>query len=159
MDREVGFDRGLTMQSKMQCAMMAQNEDDADQRHRDMRMMIVTKQIESTERLVELKLKTSSRMSSAGSEAQVNFAINLLMEKLEGYHGVLENMMEEKRTINPIVGNVLSMAATAMGLEKGATTKIRLAKGDGSATAIGLEKGDDDDIEENTEDFVSDMLK
>jgi hypothetical protein len=159
MDREVGFDRGLTMQSKMQCAMMAQNEDDADQRHRDMRMMIVTKQIESTERLVELKLKTSSRMSSAGSEAQVNFAINLLMEKLVGYHGVLENMMEEKRTINPIVGNVLSMAATAMGLEKGDTTKIRLAKGDGSATAIGLEEGDDDDIKENTEDFVSDMLK
>ena len=100
-------------------------------------------------------------MSSAGSEAQVNFAINLLMEKLEGYHGVLENMMvmEEKRTINPIIGNVLSMAATAMGLAKGATTAIRLAKGDEAATAIGLEKGDDDDIEENTADFVSDMLK
>jgi len=113
-------------------------------------MMIVTKQIESTERLVELKLKTSSRMSSAGSEAQVNFAINLLMEKLEGYHGVLENMMEEKRTMNPIVSTVLSMAATAMGL----------AKGDEGVTAIGLEKGDDDDIELNTaEDFVSDMLK
>ena len=143
------------MQSKMQCAMMAQNEDDANQRHHDLRMMIVTKQIEYTERLVELKLKTSSRMSSAGLEAQVNFAINLLMEKLEGYRGVLEEMMEEKRTINPIVGNVLSMAATAMGLAKGAT----MANGDGSATAIGLEKGDDDDIEENTEEFVSDMLK
>ena len=149
MDREVGFDRGLTMQSKMHCAMMAQNEDDAEQRHRDMRMLIVTKQIEYTERLVELKLKTSARMSSADSEAQVNFAINLLMEKLEGYHGVLETMMEEKRTINPIVGTVLSMAATAMGL----------AKGDEGATAIGLEKGDDDDIELNTADFVSDMLK
>ena len=58
-----------------------------------------------------------------------------------------------------VFGNVLSMAATAMGLEKGDTTKIRLAKGDGSATAIGLEKGDDDDIELNTADFVSDMLK
>ena len=92
MDREVGFDRGLNMRSKMQCAMMAQNEDDADQRHRDMRMLILTKQIESTERLVELKLKTSAMM---GSEAQVNFAINLLMEKLEGFHGVLETMMEE----------------------------------------------------------------
>jgi len=70
------------------------------------------------------------------------------MEKLEGYHGVLETMMEEKRMMNPIVGNVLSMAATAMGLAKGAT----MANGDGSATDIGLEKGDDDDIEENTED-------
>ena len=83
-------------------------------------------------------------MSSADSEAQVNFAINLLMEKLEGYHGVLETMMEEKRTINLIVGTVLSMG---------------LAKGDEGATAIGLEKGDDDDIELNTADFVSDMLK
>jgi hypothetical protein len=26
VDREVGFDRGLTMQLKMQCAMMAQNK-------------------------------------------------------------------------------------------------------------------------------------
>ena len=147
------------MQSKMQCAMMAQNENDADQRHRDMLMLIVTKQIKSTERLVELKLKTSARMSSAGLEAQVNFAINLLMEKLEGYHGVLETMMEEKRTINPIIGNVLSMAAMAMGLAKGAMTAIRLTKEDGAETAIGLEKGDDDDIEENTTDFVSDMLK
>jgi hypothetical protein len=71
---------------------MAQNEDDADQRLRDMRMLILTKQIESTEQLVELKLKTSAMM---GSEAQVNFAINLLMEKLEGFHRVLETMMEE----------------------------------------------------------------
>ncbi len=49
VDREVGFDRGLTMQWKMQCAMMAQNKDDTEQRHRDMRMMMITKQIESTE--------------------------------------------------------------------------------------------------------------
>jgi hypothetical protein len=146
MDREVGFDRGLSMQSKMQCAMMAQNEDDADQRYRDMRMLILTKQIESTERLLELKLKTSARMSLVGSEAQVNFAINLLMEKLEGFHGVLETMMEETRTPNSIVCNVLSMATTAMGLEKG-------------ATAMGLEKGDEDNIEPNSADFVSDMLK
>jgi hypothetical protein len=148
MDREVGFDRGLNMQSKMQCAMMAQNEDDADQRHRDMRMLILTKQIESTEWLVELKLKTSARiMSLVGSdEAQVNFAINLLMEKLEGLHGVLETMMEDTRTTNPIVGNVLSMAAMAMGLAKGARAK-------------GLARGDEDDIKQNSADFVSDMLK
>ncbi len=46
MDREVGVDRGggLNMQSKMQCAVMAQNEDDAEQRHRDMRMLMLTKQ-------------------------------------------------------------------------------------------------------------------
>ena len=41
---------------------------------------------------------------------------------------------------------MLSMATTAMGLEKG-------------ATAMGLEKGDEDNIEPNSADFVSDMLK
>ena len=107
------------MQSKVQCALMAQNEDDAKQRHRDMRMLMLWKQIESTERLVELKLKTSARMSLGESEAQVNFTINLLMEKLERFSGELETMMQEKRTTNSIVGNVLSMAAKAMGLAKG----------------------------------------
>ena len=117
---------------------MAQNEDDAEQRHRDMRMLMSKKQIESTKWLVELKLKTSARMSSGESEAQVNFTINLLMEKLERFSGELETMMQEKRTTNPIVGNVLSMVAKAMGL----------AKGD-----------DEDDIGEKSTDFASDMLK
>ena len=84
VDREVGFDRGLTMQSKMQCAMMAQNEDDAYKCHRDKHMLMITKQIESTERLVEIKYKMSERMNLGGSdEAQVFSSINLLMEKLE----------------------------------------------------------------------------
>jgi hypothetical protein len=134
VDREVGFDRGLTMQWKMQCAMMAQNKDDAGQRHRDMLLMMITKQIESTERLVELKLKTSERMSSGGSVAQVFLLINLLMEKFERLNEDLETMMNKKRTTNPIVGTVLVMAAKAMGLAKG-----------------------DEDIDVNT-DLVSDIL-
>jgi hypothetical protein len=44
----------------MQCAFMVQIEDEDDvvqrQRHRDMRMAMLTKSIESTERLVELKM-------------------------------------------------------------------------------------------------------
>jgi hypothetical protein len=84
VDREVGFDRGLTMQSKMQCAMMAQNEDNAEQCHRGMHMMMITKQIESNERLIEIKLKTSERMNLGGAdEALVLLSMNLLMEKLE----------------------------------------------------------------------------
>jgi len=142
MDREVGLDRGLNMQSKMQCALMAQNEDDADQRHRDMRMLMLSKQIESTERLIELKLKTSERMIMGGSEAQVNFSIQLLMEKLERFSDELETMMQEKRKTNPIVGNVLTMAAKAMGLAK-------------------VDDYVDDNvvIDKNTGDFVSDMLR
>ena len=95
VDREVGFDRGLTMQSKMQCTIMAQNEDDAEQRHRDMCMMMITKQIESTERLVEIKLKTFERMNLGGSDkAKVFSPINLLMEKLERLNEDLETMMK-----------------------------------------------------------------
>jgi hypothetical protein len=45
IDREVGIDRGMTMQARMQCAFMAQNEDDANQRHRDMGMVMLKKQI------------------------------------------------------------------------------------------------------------------
>ena len=60
------------------------NEDNAKQRHRDMRMMMIMKQIESSERIAEIKLKTSERMNLGGSdEAQVFSSINLLMEKLE----------------------------------------------------------------------------
>jgi hypothetical protein len=54
---EIGINRGMSMQARMQCAFMAQNEDDAIQRHRDMRMVMLTKQIESTKRLIELKIK------------------------------------------------------------------------------------------------------
>ncbi len=45
------------MQARIQCGFMAQNEDNADQHHRDMHMVLLTKQIESTKRLVELKMK------------------------------------------------------------------------------------------------------
>ena len=68
MDREVGIDRGMTSNTRMQCAFMAQNEDDAVQRHRDMRMVMLTKSIELTERLVELKMKMSDRMGVEGLE-------------------------------------------------------------------------------------------
>jgi hypothetical protein len=61
----------------------------------------------------------SERMNLGGSEeAQVFSLINLLMEKLERLNEDLETMMKEKWTTNPIVGNVLAIAAKAMGLAK-----------------------------------------
>ncbi len=58
LDRVVGgSEMVLTIQLKMQCAFMAQNKDDADQHHQDMQMVMLSKQIESTEHLIELKLK------------------------------------------------------------------------------------------------------
>jgi hypothetical protein len=47
INRAIGINRGMSMQAQMQCAFMAQNKDDAIQQHRDMRMVMLTKQIES----------------------------------------------------------------------------------------------------------------
>jgi hypothetical protein len=90
---------------------MAQNEDDANHRHRDMHMMMLTKQIESTERLIEFKMKMSERMGIDSFKG-----INNLMDKLEQLNADLEIMMGEVWSINPIVGNVLKNAAKSMGL-------------------------------------------
>ena len=49
---------------------MAQNEDYAVQHHQDMHMVMLTKSIESTKRLVELKMKMSNRMGVEGLETQ-----------------------------------------------------------------------------------------
>jgi hypothetical protein len=137
LDREVGGnERGLAMQSKMQCTFMAQNKDNANQHHQDVHMVMITKQIELTEQLVELKLKTLERMSmGAGSEAQEFMSVNILMEKLENLNKDLNSMMTEKRSTNPIVGNALAIAAKAMGFAK-----------------------QDKDCDDNVE-FVSGMLK
>ena len=45
----MGTDRGLSMQLKMQYPLMAQNEDDAEQSHPEMHLVMLTKQIEPTE--------------------------------------------------------------------------------------------------------------
>jgi hypothetical protein len=112
INRKIGMDRGMSMQAQMQCAFMAQNKDDAIQQHRDMRMVMLTKQIKSTERLIELKIKMSDRMGGGGSEA-----IETLMDKLDNLSANLVSMMSEVRVTNPIVGNVLANATKAMGLE------------------------------------------
>ncbi len=49
---------------------------------------------------------------------QVFMAINILMEKLEKLNKDLDSMMNKKRVTNPIVGNVLAIAAKVMGLPK-----------------------------------------
>jgi hypothetical protein len=116
----------------MQCAFMAQNEDNANQQHRDMQMVMLTKQIESTEQLIELKMKMSNRMGGGGLEAYCSMAINTLMDKLEKLNSDLDSMMSEVRATNPIVGNVLANAAKAMGL-------------DSAAKVMGMPKHDEDD--------------
>ncbi len=130
-DCDVGMDRGMTLQARMQCAFMAQNEDDANQHHRDMRMMMLTKQIESTERLIEFKMKMSERMG-----IDLFDGINNLMDKLERMNADLEIMMGEVWSINPIVGNMLENAAKSMGLTVTMDVMSHCSVGSGSIGSL-----------------------
>jgi hypothetical protein len=160
MDREVGIDRGMTLNTRMQCAFMAQNEDDAVQRHRDMRMVLLTKSIESTERLVELKMKMADRMGVEGSETHHLMAINLLMEKLEQLNADLASMVSEVRLTNPIVGNVLENAKKAMGLVS--MTTANAENDEKGQKKMGMPKcdedGDDEEEVDDDGDFVEGII-
>ncbi len=139
INREIGIDRGMPMQAqRMQCAFMAQNKEDAIQQHRDMWMVMLSKQIKSTERLIELKIKMSDRMGGGGL-----VAIETLMDKLENLSANLDSMMSEVRVTNPIVGNVLANATKVMGLES--DVKVR-----------GMPKQDEDDKDDG--EFDKDLL-
>jgi hypothetical protein len=74
-------------------------------------MLILTKSIESTKKLVELKMKMSE-MGVKGLETHSLMAINLLMDKLEQLNADLASMamVSEVRLTYPIVGNVLDNA-------------------------------------------------
>ncbi len=74
-------------------------------------MMLLTEQIESTERLIEFKMKMSERMGLDLFDGITN-----LMDKLEQLNADLEIMMGEVWSINPIIGNVLENVAKSMGL-------------------------------------------
>ena len=116
-DRAYGAERGMNIESKIQCGMMAQNEDDAAHRRRELDVVRLSKLIESTEKQIDLKLKMADKFGEE-YHAQFMMSINLLMEKLERLNDELEKSGSDGTTQNPIVGSVLMQAARAMGLPK-----------------------------------------
>ena len=54
---------------------MAHNEDNAGQRHCDLRMVMLTKSIESSERLIDLKMKMDDRVGRDKSDTYSLMAI------------------------------------------------------------------------------------
>ena len=116
-DRAYGADRGMNIESKIQCGLIAQNEDDAAHRRRELDVVRLSKLIESTEKQVKLKLNLAEKFGEE-YHAQFMMSINLLMEKLERYNDELERSRSNATTQNPIVASVLMQAARAMGLPK-----------------------------------------
>ena len=73
----------MNLQMKIQCGMMAQSEEDAMHHRRELRLVQLTKLINSTKKLIELKIRMVDRIGNGDSSAQFNFSIYALMEKLE----------------------------------------------------------------------------
>jgi hypothetical protein len=139
-----GSDRGMSL-------FMAQNEDDADQRHRDMRWATITKMIDTTQKMIDLKMRLAESMVGNGMCGELRMSVFKMMEKIEKWNEEMERMMEEKRESNPIVGRVLEHAARSMGLAVPSTNRTTSGLGVGATTTGGTSKNDD-------ENFVTSLL-
>ena len=104
----------MSLATKASFGFMAQNEDDAVQRHRDMRWATITKMIDTTQKMMDVKMKLADSMVGNGDELRMS--VLKMMEKIEKWNEELELVIEEKRESNPIVGRVLEHAAHSMGL-------------------------------------------
>jgi hypothetical protein len=118
VNRDVGgSDRGMSLATKASFGFMAQNEDDAVQRHRDMRWATITKMIDTTQKMIDVKMNLADSMVGNGRMGDdLRMSVLKMMEKIEKWNEELELMMAEKRESNPIVGRVLEHAAHSMGL-------------------------------------------
>ncbi len=157
VNRDVGgSDRGMSLATKASFGFMAQNEDDAVQRHRDMHWATITKMIDTTQKMIDVKMRLADSMEGNGMGDELRMSVFKMMEKIEKWNEEMERMMEEKRESNPIVGRVLEHAARSMGLAVPSTnsrTEDTLATVDlglGVATITttgGTSKNDDENFE------------
>ena len=117
VNRDVGgSDRGMSLATKASFGFMAQNEDDAVQRHHDMRWATITKMIYTTQKMIDVKMTLADSMVGNGMGDELRMSVLKMMEKIEKWNEELELMMAEKRESNLIVGCVLEHAARSMGL-------------------------------------------
>ena len=110
-----GSDRGMSLATKASFGFMAQNEDDAVQRHHDMHWVTITKMMDKTQKIIGVKKKLVDSMVGNGMGDELRMSVLKMMEKIEKWNEKLELMMEEKRESNPIVGRVLEHAPRSMG--------------------------------------------
>ena len=154
VNRDVGgSDRGMSLATKASFGFMVQNEDDAVQRHLDMRWATITKLIDTTQKMIDVKMRLADSMEGNGMGDELRMSVFKMMEKIEKWNEEMERMMEEKWESNPIVGRVLEHAARSMGLAVPSTnrrTDVTLAtvgSGLGVATITttgGTSKNDDE---------------
>jgi hypothetical protein len=153
VNRDVGgSDRGMSLATKASFGFLAQNEDDAVQRHRDMRWATITKMIDTTQKMIDVKMRLAESMVGNGMCDELRISVFKMMEKIEKWNEEMERMMEEKRESNPIVGRVLEHAARSMGLAVPSTNRTTSGLGVGASTTNGGTSKNDD------ENFVTSLL-
>jgi hypothetical protein len=97
--------------------LMAQNKDIADQAHRDMRLATIMICINTTHKMIELKMTMWERMTNTPPKNSLFATINLLMDNVEDLNMQLEAIGEKTLFANLIVLSILSSVAVAMGLK------------------------------------------
>ena len=95
---------------------MAQNEDDAVQRHQDMCGATITKMIDMEQKMVDVKMKLADSMVGNGLGDELRMSVMKMMDKIEKWNDDLGLLMKEQCISNPTVGWVLKHAARSMGL-------------------------------------------
>ena len=101
-------------------------DNDAFQRHRDMRWATITKMINTTQKLqkmIDVKMNLADSIVGNGMGDELRMSVLKMMEKIEKWNDELKLMMAEKRELNPIVGRVLEHAARSMGLTVPSTNR------------------------------------
>ncbi len=116
IDRAICINRGILQQNHVTIGLMAQNKDNADQAHRDMRLATVMKRIDTTQKMNDWKMTMWERMFDITTKDSLFVSISSLMDKVEDLNRQLEAIGAEMCTGNPIVLSVFSNAAKSMGL-------------------------------------------
>ena len=103
--------------------------------------------------MIDVKMRLADSMVGNRMCDELRMSVLKMMEKIEKWNEEMEQMMEEKRESNPIVGRVLEHAVRSMGLAVPSTnrrTDVTLATVDSGlgvatiTTTGGTSKNDDE---------------
>ena len=84
MNCDVGVsERGMSLATKASFGFMAQNEDDAVQRHQGMRWATITKIIDWEKKMIDVKMKLAGSMLGNGLGDQLQMSVILIMDKID----------------------------------------------------------------------------
>jgi hypothetical protein len=78
-----GSDRGMSLATKASFGFMAQNKADAVQRHHDMHWATITKMMDTTQKMIDVKMKLADSMVGNGMGDDLRMSVLKMMEKIE----------------------------------------------------------------------------